>query len=186
MPQIGALALAFFALAAPTQAWSQAAKPSLVDKAYVAIFPGDSSDADFVVAFQHGIEVMLCQAGIKQRYEGSDNPAELKLTASLVKAEYWTDREARQVVRECALTNAAATLPGGASVELPDLAISGRMLPSRGVVDGRRAVESFFMACGASFARTALDAVRDKVALRGASCEAEPQPQPARGRKRKK
>ena len=149
-------------LLAPFCAWSQAA---VVENAYVAIIPAGTTDVDSVLGLQRGVEIVLCQSGIRQRFEGSPGKSELKLAASLTKAD----------LGECELTEAAATLPDGAKIALPDLAISSRS-------GGRNAGESFYVACGANFARNALDALKDKLAVRGSSCVEQPAVQPPRER----
>jgi hypothetical protein len=164
-----ALLVALLAFLAPCCAWSQA---TAVETAYVAIVPAGQTDVDSVLGLQRGIELVLCQAGIRPRSEGAQAPSDLKLAASLTKADFTVD--AQGLVRECELTEVAATLPDGTRVPLPDLVIRGRSATPVGV---RRisAGEPFFMACGANFARAALDALKDKVTLRASSCE-EPQP----------
>ena len=94
--------------------------------------------------------------------------------ASLTKADFIVDAPRRQVVRECELTDVAATLPDGVKIDLPDLALSTRSAMPAGNA------ESFFVACGANFARNALDALKDKVAVRGSGCVEQPAVQPAR------
>lgn len=175
--------LIVFGVLAPGSTWSQPAAGKMpVGSAYVAILPTGSTEIDFVLALQRGIELVFCQSGIRSRPDASEAASDLKLTASLMKADFETDLQARELVRECELTQASATLPGGASVPLPDVALSGRTaLPRSG--GGRRASESFFLACGANFARTTLDALKDKVSVRPSSCE--DQPQPARKSRRK-
>ena len=147
---------------APLCAWSEA---PVVEQAYVSIVPAGETDVDSVLEFQRGIELVLCQAGVRQRLEAAHHRAELKLSASLMKAEFRT--QSGQTLRECELTEASATLPDGAHIPLPDVAISSQSaMPRRGATD------PFFLACGANIARTALDALKEKVALRGASCDA--------------
>ena len=163
--------LALLFLLAPSSAWSQAA---LVENVYVAIIPAGTTDVDSVLGLQRGIEIVLCQSGIRQRFEGSPGKSELKLAASLTKADLVVDAARRQVLRECELTEVAATLPDGVKIELPDLALSTRSAMPAGNA------ESFFVACGANFARNALDQLKDKVAVRGSSCVEQPAVQPAR------
>lgn len=138
---------------APAWAWSQAA----VESAYVEIVPAGSSDVDDVLAVERGVELVLCQAGVKPRAGGRETPAELKLLASLTKID--SDR--------CEFTDATAVLPGGARVALPGMAII-----RIGAATGNSA--SFFLGCGASFTRAALDALKEKVTLQGPGCEAKP------------
>jgi hypothetical protein len=134
-----------------------------VENAYVEIVPAGSSDADDILAVERGIELVLCQAGIRRRVEGREAKAELKLIASLTKAELEADGG------RCEITNASATLPGGTSVALPDMALAR---PTR---RSRSGAESLFLACGASFTRAALDVLKDRVELRGSGCEAKPE-----------
>jgi hypothetical protein len=150
-------ALAPLVALVPVSAWSQPTGKALaIESAYVEIVPGGSSDVDDVLALERGVELVLCQAGIKRRVDGPPTPTELKLVASLAQAD-----------ARCEITNAAAILPGGASVALPDMAIARRAPIQR----GRSAAESFFLACGASFTRAALDALKARVTLRGPGCE---------------
>jgi hypothetical protein len=151
----------------PLFAWAEA---PLVEHAYVSIVPAGDADVDSVLEFQRGIELVLCQSGVKQHLDPTQ-AAQLKLSAQMVKAEYMTDRRAGEVLRECELTEAAATLPDGSRIPLPDLAISSRS-GIRGPNARRGATDTFFLACGANFARGALDALKDKVALRGVACDA--------------
>lgn len=160
------LALRLAAVAAgfaPACGWSQ---PVPVENAYVEIVPAGSSDADDILAVERGVELVLCQAGIKPRIAGREGPAELKLVASLTKADFETD------AGRCEITNATAILPGGgATVALPDLAIARRSAAPR----GRGAAEKFFLGCGASFTRAALDALKDRISVRGSGCETKPE-----------
>ena len=167
--------LAVICLLAPASAWSQA---PVVEIAYVAIIPAGTADVDSVIGLQRGVEIVLCQSGIRQRFDGSPGKSELKLVASLTKADFVVDAPRRQVVRECELTGVTATLPDGVKIELPDTAITTRSGMPAGNAD------SFFVACGANFARTALDALKDKLAVRGSSCVEQPAVQPAK-KKRK-
>lgn len=127
-------------------AWSQ---PVAIDSASVEIVPAGSIDVDDILALERGVELVLCQAGVRRRVDGRATPAELRLVASLAQAD-----------ARCEVTNAAAILPGGAKVALPDMAIA-----SRGTA------ETFFMACGASFTRSALDALKERITPRGPGCE---------------
>jgi len=156
-----------------TACCSQAARPVPVERAYVTVYPTGASEVEFVIALQRGIELVLCQAGLKPRTEGPESPAELKLSASLTNADFATDREKRELVRECELTQGSATLPGGAKIALPDRSLSSRA-PVPGKGGGRAASESFFLACGASFARSALDALKDEITIRPSSCDEPP------------
>jgi hypothetical protein len=165
-------------LLAPLCAWGQA---RLVESAYVAIIPAGTTDVDSVLGLQRGIELVLCQSGIRPRLEGPPAGSELKLAASLARADFVVDAARRQIVRECELTAIAVTLPDGAEVPLPDLAISSRSAIQGSV--GSTAGESFFVACGANLARSALDALKDKVAVRGSSCAEQPAVQPKKKRK---
>jgi hypothetical protein len=150
----------------PLSAWSQA---PLVEGAYVSIVPAGDADVDSVLEFQRGIEIVLCQSGVKPHLDATPG-AQLKLSAQMMKAEYMTDRKAGEVLRVCELTEAAATLPDGSRIPLPDLAISSRSA-IRGPNARRGATDTFFLACGANFARSALDALKDKVALKGSRCD---------------
>jgi hypothetical protein len=155
------LARRFALLAAlvPAPVWSQApGKPMAIDIAYVEIVPADLSEADHILAVERGVELVLCQAGIRRRVEGRDATSELKLVASLAKAELEADGG------RCEIINASATLPGGASIALPDMALARPMR-------GRGGAESLFLACGASFTRTALDALKDRISVRGSGCK---------------
>jgi hypothetical protein len=153
----------FAALVVPVCAWSQpAGKPVPVESAYVEIVPAGSSDADDILAVERGVELVLCQAGIRRRVEGREAKAELKLVASLARAELEADGG------RCEITNASATLPGGASVALPGMALVRPIRPGRG------GAESLFLACGASFTRAALDVLKDRVNVRGAGCPPAP------------
>jgi hypothetical protein len=156
------LAAALCALT-PIGAWSQA-----IESAYVEIIPGGSSDADDVLAVERGVELVLCQAGMKPRVGGREDRAELKLVASLTKAEFEPHENAREFAGRCEITDAGAILPGGARIALPDMAIARRSPIQR----GRGAAESFFVACGASFTRAALDTLKERVKLRGRGCAA--------------
>lgn len=162
-------------LLAPVPAWSQA---PVVEIAYVAIIPAGTADVDSVIGLQRGVEIVLCQSGIRQRFDGSPGKSELKLVASLTKADFVVDAPRRQVVRECELTGVTATLPDGATIELPDTAITTRS----GMPAGN--AESFFVACGANFVRNALDALKDKLAVRGSSCVEQPAVQPVKKKKK--
>jgi hypothetical protein len=162
-----------------SSAWSQ---PVSVERAYVAVFPTEAIDVDDVLALQRGIELVLCQAGLRP---GTESASELKIAASLAKASFAPDRERRQIVRDCQLTDATATLRGGAQTPLPDLALGGRTsLPA---TKGAReaASESFFVACGITFARGAIDALKDHITIRASSCEEPPKPKPAPSRKKR-
>jgi len=152
---------AALACLASVSAWSQ---PLAIESASVEIIPAGASDVDDILAVERGVELVLCQAGVKPRLGGAAGRAELKLVASLKKADFETD------AARCELTNAAAMLPGGATVALRDMATS-RSAPGR---RGRSVAEKFFIACGASFTRAALDALKDRIELRGAGCEAKP------------
>lgn len=162
--------------------WSQSARPVSVNSAYVTVFPTGASDVELVIALQRGIELVLCQAGLKPRTEGPESPSELKLAATLSNADFAVDPPKREVARECELSQGIATLPGGAKLALPDRSLSSRAsLPAKGTA--RAASESFFLACGASFARSALDALKDEIAIQASSCD-EPQKKPAARRKK--
>ena len=168
-PEMTALfRLVCLAMLVPPPAWSQ---PPLVEHAYVSIVPKGETDVDSVLEFERGVELVLCQAGVRPRTEAARAQPELKLSASLMRADYVTDQKAGQILRQCELAEAAATLPDGSRTELPDVAIS-----SRSAIPGpnarRGATDTFFLACGANFARGALDALKDKVALRGVACDA--------------
>lgn len=163
-------------------ACGQTARPVPVNSAYVTIFPAGASDVELVIALQRGIELVLCQAGMKPRSEGPPSPSELKLSASLSSADFTVDPQTREIARECELTQGAAILPGGARIALPDRSLGSRApLPGKG--GARAASESFFVACGASFARSALDALKDEIATGGASCD-EPPKKPAPRKKK--
>jgi hypothetical protein len=154
----------FAALVVPVCAWSQpAGKPVPVESAYVEIVPTGSSDADDILAVERGVELVLCQAGLRRRVEGREAKAELKLVASLAKAELDANGG------RCEITNASATLPGGAGISLPDMALA------RPTQRGRRGAESLFLACGASFTRAALDVLKDRISVRGSGCETKPE-----------
>lgn len=164
--------VALFRLAAlvallPVCAWSQPAGDAVsVESTHVEIVPAGSSDADDVLAVERGVELVLCQVGMKPRVAGGEARAELKLVASLTKAEFEPDANAREFAGRCEITNAAAILPGGSTVALPDMAIARRSPMQR----GRSAAEAFFVACGASFTRAALDALKQRARLRGSGC----------------
>jgi hypothetical protein len=163
-------------------AWSQTARPVFVNTAYVTVFPTGASDVELVIALQRGIELVLCQAGLKPRTEGPASPSELKLSASLSNADFSVDSQKREITRECELTQGVATLPGGATVALPDRSLGSRA-PMPGKGSARAASESFFVACGASFARSALDTLKDEIATGSSSCD-EPPKKPAPRRKK--
>jgi len=140
---------AALAALAPACAWSQAA----VESAYVEIVPAGSSDVEDLLAVERGVELVLCQAGLPRRLAGRGARTELKLVASLTRTD--TGR--------CEFSDATAVLPGGTSVALPDMALTRAAQP-------RRTAESFFLGCGASFTRAALDALKGKVTLQGRGC----------------
>lgn len=175
-------AFLLFTLLNCSNAWTQTARPVTVNSAYVTVFPTGASDVELVIALQRGIELVLCQAGLKPRTEGPESASELKLAASLSNADFATDRDKRELVRECEMTQGIVTLPGGAKIALPDRSLSSRApIPGKG--SARTASESFFLACGASFARSALDALKDEITIAASSCD-EPPKKPA-GRKKK-
>ena len=162
--------------------WSQAARPVSVNSAYVTVFPTGASEVELVIALQRGIELVLCQAGLRPRTEGPESPAELKLAATLSNADFTVDPQKREIARECELSQGMATLPGGAKLPLPDRSLGSRApLPVKG--GARAASESFFLACGASFARSALDALKEEIAIQASSCD-EPPKKPAARKKR--
>jgi hypothetical protein len=160
------LAAALGALA-PLCSWSQ---PVAIESAHVEIVPAGSTDADDILAVERGVELVLCQAGVGPRLGGREAANELKLVASLTKADFEMDPGAREFAGRCEIRNAAAILPAGARVALPDMAIARRSPMQR----GRGAAETFFVACGASFMRAALDALKQGVVARGPGCEAKP------------
>ena len=162
---------AMLGVLAPTLALSQpAAEPVPIEHAYVAIVPTAATDVDDVLAVERGVELVLCQAGVQSRREGREAPAELKLAASLTKADDETDVQAREIVRRCEFTGVTASLPGGAMLALPDVA----MIRRSALQPGRSAADAFFLGCGAAFTRGALDALKGKVKLRGSSCDGGP------------
>lgn len=162
--------------------WCQTARPVPVNSAYVTVFPTGASDVELVIALQRGIELVLCQAGLKPRTEGPESASELKLAATLSNADFEVDQQKREIARECELTQGMATLPGGAKLPLPDRSLGSRApLPTKG--SARGASETFFLACGASFARSALDALKDEIAIRRSSCDEPPKKPAARKKK---
>jgi len=146
---------------APACACSQ---PVVVERAYVELVPAGSNDADDVLAVERGVELVLCGSGLKPRLGGREAPAELKLVASLTKADFEPDENTREFAGRCEITGGRAILPGGAVLALPDMAMARRSPMQR----GRGAAGPFFIACGASFTRAALDALKERVTPRGA------------------
>lgn len=177
MPLKHSAVAAAVALLAPVFAWGQ---PVPVASAQVSIVPAaGASDADDILAVERGVELVLCQAGVRPRVDGPEVPSELRLAATLTKADFEPDATGRAVSGRCEFRDAAAVLPGGARVVLPDMAIT-RHAP---ILRGRSAAETFFTSCGASFTRAALDALKDRVELRGKGCDAQPEAKKAPRRK---
>lgn len=154
-----------FLLLVSSSAWAQ---PVAVETAQVEIVPARSNDADDIVALERGVELVLCQAGVRPRIGGREAPAELKVVASLARAEFEANAAAGELAGRCEFTEGTVTLPGGAQVALPDMAVVTRT----SLRPGRSPADTFFISCGASFTRGALDAVRERIKVGGPGCDA--------------